>query len=319
MKVLSRKSTPKLFPIFRYLALAASKDPTREVINYIKVDGDIAIATDGRILSTVKGPEISALKDGLYRIVKFIKSEVQIQLHDVNLNFPNWKQVVPSNYSTLGKIKEKEVKMNCAPSLISIASLSIFNPDNISRIIPPTPDFSFGHEYNPLNFTENDILIRPPLVIEACHEKHDYKSVCMPMKSETDLLDKHIRAEAYYLDALNNPKQQPTPPTENPKAVEKREPEKVEEETEKIHPTLSRNEEKNGIELRFPERPTSEILAAMKNHGFYWCKRKDGKPWVAKYTEERYIFADNLSKGIALFPKKTTKPSRAANALSALQ
>jgi len=56
--------------------------------------------------------------------------------------------------------------------------------------------------------------------------------------------------------------------------------------------TITINNEKNGIEIRFDSKPSSEVLAQMKELGFRWSGKQ--KMWYAKQTEERMAFARSL-------------------------
>lgn len=67
-------------------------------------------------------------------------------------------------------------------------------------------------------------------------------------------------------------------------------------------PTIGRNAEKDGIELRFNGKPDDATRASLKAHGFRWCPGQPGQPWAAKYTEERWIFANHLATGSAYTP-----------------
>lgn len=51
---------------------------------------------------------------------------------------------------------------------------------------------------------------------------------------------------------------------------------------------ITYNEEKNGIEIKFNDKPEKEILNKLKENGFRWHKIK--KLWYAKDTEERRSF-----------------------------
>lgn len=52
------------------------------------------------------------------------------------------------------------------------------------------------------------------------------------------------------------------------------------------------NEEKNGIEIKFNEKPETEVLSQLKENGFRWHRIK--KVWYAKDTEERRSFINSL-------------------------
>lgn len=69
--------------------------------------------------------------------------------------------------------------------------------------------------------------------------------------------------------------------------------------------TFEINKELNGIEIKFSEKPTSEVLAKMKALGFRWNPKKC--VWYAKDTEERRQFAESIKETtvyeqISLFP-----------------
>ena len=56
--------------------------------------------------------------------------------------------------------------------------------------------------------------------------------------------------------------------------------------------TVKFNEDKNGIELYFDNRPNAERLTQLKTNGFRWSKFQ--KMWYAKDNEERRNFLINL-------------------------
>lgn len=60
--------------------------------------------------------------------------------------------------------------------------------------------------------------------------------------------------------------------------------------------TITLNEEKNGIELRFTDKPDSQIRTQLKENGFRWSKNNNC--WYAKQTTDRIYFANELVKQI---------------------
>ena len=60
---------------------------------------------------------------------------------------------------------------------------------------------------------------------------------------------------------------------------------------------LSRNAERNGIELRFNGKPADATRDAMKARGFRWLPGKPGQPWAARYSEEAWVLATALAEG----------------------
>lgn len=59
-----------------------------------------------------------------------------------------------------------------------------------------------------------------------------------------------------------------------------------------IDVTVKFNEEKNGIELYFNEKPSNEILTQLKVNGFRWSKFK--KIWYAKDGQDKREFLSNI-------------------------
>lgn len=57
--------------------------------------------------------------------------------------------------------------------------------------------------------------------------------------------------------------------------------------------TVSENEEKGGVEIKFKAKPDSFTLSSLKTHGFRWSKFQ--KLWYAKATESRLRFAYALT------------------------
>lgn len=54
------------------------------------------------------------------------------------------------------------------------------------------------------------------------------------------------------------------------------------------------NEEKNGIEISFAEKPESEIIEELKSNGFRWSRFNGGK-WWAKQSSETIAYAESLA------------------------
>lgn len=56
--------------------------------------------------------------------------------------------------------------------------------------------------------------------------------------------------------------------------------------------TMTINNEKNGIELKFDKKPISGTLDVLKQNGFRWHSQK--KLWYAKITPERQELAHQI-------------------------
>lgn len=70
--------------------------------------------------------------------------------------------------------------------------------------------------------------------------------------------------------------------------------------------TMAINNQFNGIELTFTEKPSEAIRATMKNAGFRWHGQK--KLWYAKNTVERMALAQKLS-GVASIVETAPSPA----------
>lgn len=57
--------------------------------------------------------------------------------------------------------------------------------------------------------------------------------------------------------------------------------------------TVTENEEKNGVEIRFPAKPDVSILSALKTHGWRWSRF--AKCWYHRRTDEALAFAGELT------------------------
>ena len=61
-----------------------------------------------------------------------------------------------------------------------------------------------------------------------------------------------------------------------------------------IMATITMNNEKNGIEIRFDGKPESSIIVALKENGFRWSGKQ--KMWYAKQSADRILFAESLGE-----------------------
>ena len=57
--------------------------------------------------------------------------------------------------------------------------------------------------------------------------------------------------------------------------------------------TVTINNEKNGIEIRFESKPETNILEQLKTNGFRWSVKQ--KMWYAKITEARMTFIEDFN------------------------
>lgn len=94
-------------------------------------------------------------------------------------------------------------------------------------------------------------------------------------------------------EATQTPVQTAEEQTKEIKDTEAKE-EVTQENNNNIH--INFNEEKNGIEIKFDDKPSQEVLENLKLHGFRWSKYQ--KIWYAKDTPERREFIKILSTDI---------------------
>jgi TusA-related sulfurtransferase len=62
--------------------------------------------------------------------------------------------------------------------------------------------------------------------------------------------------------------------------------------------TVTENEERDGVEIRFPEKPNQEILNYLKSKGFRWSQRNSC--WYAKRSDKTLAIAHGLSAVIEI-------------------
>ena len=55
---------------------------------------------------------------------------------------------------------------------------------------------------------------------------------------------------------------------------------------------VKENPDKDGVEVKFSDKPGEDILTAMRSHGFHWSKRQ--RLWYAKRTPAAVAFANSL-------------------------
>jgi hypothetical protein len=74
---------------------------------------------------------------------------------------------------------------------------------------------------------------------------------------------------------------------------------------------LLKNEQQNGFELYFDEKPKIEILEALKSNGFRWHNVK--KCWFAKASEEKQKLIEAITKGEAITTTAAETKGKAEN------
>jgi hypothetical protein len=84
--------------------------------------------------------------------------------------------------------------------------------------------------------------------------------------------------------------------TEGPEAPTEPEPPKPTGTDKPTGATLTHNEKMNGLELRFPSKPTNGTLASLKAHGWKWSNFSGC--WYTKYSEEQELFARGIVEAV---------------------
>ena len=75
--------------------------------------------------------------------------------------------------------------------------------------------------------------------------------------------------------------------------------------------TITMNNEKNGIEIRFDGKPKSSVIAALKENGFRWSGKQ--KMWYAKQNAERITFAEGLGEISLTYVRNKTEQNEIYN------
>ncbi len=69
--------------------------------------------------------------------------------------------------------------------------------------------------------------------------------------------------------------------------------------------TITMNNEKNGIEIRFDGKLESAVIVALKENGFRWSGKQ--QMWYAKQSAERITFAESIGEISSTVSNKTEK------------
>lgn len=75
--------------------------------------------------------------------------------------------------------------------------------------------------------------------------------------------------------------------------------------------TVFYNQEKNGIEVRFVEKPETVVLACLKANGFRWSNRQ--KMWYASKNDQTVDAIKSLSEGVISFDCKNNTENKEYN------
>lgn len=225
---------------------------------------------------------------------------------DVLGDFPNYQQVIPNG--------EIVLRQSICPALLLDAAKSLGWTPKSTDFRSITLEFSAG-EKDPVRLRHGGATgVLMPMVGGDLHgllAKQPERSGSAPAATDAELSRlkaelhqanegrKALAAEAEglraQLQALGAGGPSATPAKREGKNAKDAAPKQVSSATGP--PSLKRNEDRNGIELRFDGKPDDTTRDAMKSQGFRWCPGQPGQPWVAKYSEENWVFAMSLSEG----------------------
>lgn len=186
-------------------------------------------------------------------------SKATVEIPESEATYPNWKQVIP----------EIETRIRIGLDPVKLQNLA--NSIGVEKDHPIILEASAsGNE--------------PYRVISA---EHKATGILMPMLSE-----------GYQLGIIGDPPASEPhstldTPAASPRPTRRKEKKPVAPATEP--PVMTRNHDRNGIELRFNGKPDDHTRQQLKAHGFRWGPSLPGKPWYARYTEERLTFATQIA------------------------
>lgn len=311
------------------LLSAASTDKARELLHGAFVDGQdrTIVCTDGKAMATIpiegdfpiasghitptvwKMAKVKDAKTFVLDLTLGTLNGVKLESTDEVGNYPNWKAAMP-NY-------DPSYRAYFNPELIAKASESLgYNPgDSVC--------FEFDHSGQaPLKMHyKGRVGVVMPMrgIEEKCGVLKSSDKNADALRKENESLRQQIKelsershnpttTDDSLVDALKaelaetraQVKQlESAAVNQNPEA---KKPKNASAKPATERPTISRNDEKDGIELRFNGKPNDAIRLQMKAHGFRWLPGKPGQPWAAKYTEERWIFAQHVANGSQYTP-----------------
>jgi hypothetical protein len=358
------------------LLKAASTDKTREVLHVAYVDAKerAIICTNGRMLSRLNIPGDAPVKKCRitpedWKIAKAMHSKAMLYDYaagtlnghpignggEYPYNYPNWKQVIPSEtpdlricfspklladlVASMGG-EDKPLILECAHPTRQTDPCPIVarSGDGFGVLMPMRAEENVGILI-PINKTTDEMLAeiksqkatieslkaaladakaappeRSPAPADATASPPDATTEPAPMPEpdpeETEITGSHFDpTEAPPERSPAPPEVSPTPTARGGDAKPAKAP-RTPTPPATSPPVLTRNQEKNGIELRFNGKPDDVTRERMKAAGFRCYFKQPGIPWCAKYSEEAWVFATNLAAMPAHVPVADARPAR---------
>jgi len=85
----------EIFEKIKLLIQCLSKDKAREVINYVFINEEDIVATDGKIMTVIQNNY--RFKPGLYQVEKVQKKEILLIEVEEKFNFPDYQWLIPDS------------------------------------------------------------------------------------------------------------------------------------------------------------------------------------------------------------------------------
>ena len=154
-----------------------------------------------------------------------------------------------------------------------------------------TEKYSMGHG----NYLESKGGFELPAELQGLRERQGQKVT----RAHWEITFQHVYREPVTLDAIAGYRAPQTP-----------DPKKPETETSS-GVTVTENDEKNGIEIRFPSKPSADILDSLKAAGWRWSRFS--ACWYAKRSDTARRFAESLTTQPQDTPTGDTQPQSGPN------
>ena len=154
-----------------------------------------------------------------------------------------------------------------------------------------TEKYSMGHG----NYLESKSGFELPAELQNLRNR--YGSGSGVTRAHWEITFQHVYHEPVTLDAIAGYGQtQPTPEPDKPTKVESI--------------SVTENDEKNGIEIRFPSKPSTAVLDSLKSAGWRWSRFS--QCWYTRRSDAAKKFAASLQgETLTPDPTRTTEPTQA--------
>ncbi len=306
------------------LLKSASTDKTRPVLQdaYIDTEARAIVCTNGRVLTKIPIPGAGKVKKCRItpqdlKIAKALDAKNLIfDWHagtlnghplenggECPMNFPAWQQVIPREKPQFRVSFNPHLLQDIIESLggNDIGKITMEFSEVTDQKSPPPMMIKFGESIGilmPMSCEEPvGILqkIKAPKEQETPQEKIEET----PIDSGAGEHSPTNEAPPFR-DPTEEPAEKPsaTKPKKAKEAAPEKQPKKPRKQSPlaTAPPILTRNQERNGIELRFNGRPDDITRERMKAAGFRYYFAQEGRPWCATYTEERLILAQSIAE-----------------------